>query len=113
LLLVTVSCGSSKLPDPDEEAQQFAGLVNKYCQKNNLAVKGYLGKTIIRSKNNYKTSDVGKEPIVYEWKVMNKASKKEFVLWVGPVLPQFPNLKPQVSLGKDRYTMQGVKIKEQ
>lgn len=111
ILLLTVSCTGSRLQESDEESSQYVNLVNGFCQKNNLAIKGYLGKTIIRSKD-FKNTDVGKEPVVFEWQVINKASKQKFVIWVGPVLPQFPTIKPQVTLAKDRYSLQGLKVEE-
>lgn len=109
LVLLLASCLSETFPEPDKEALQYMNDVNAYCGKNNLKVEGYLGKTILRGKD-YTSADEGKEPIVYEWRVINKASRDKFVVWVGPIMPMLKQSKPFIAVGKGRYSLDGMKI---
>ena len=109
LFILLNSCVNKKLPETDQEANQYLPIVEEFCTDKNLELNGYLGKTILRGKD-FKNSDIGKEPIVYEWQVTNNASKKKFVIWVGPIMPQYKNLKPLIQLGRERYTLQGTKV---
>lgn len=112
MAIMIVSCAAqSSEQELDPEAQKYLPSVNEYCQKNNLKLSGYLGKTIIRSQD-FNSSHIGREPVVYEWRVMNKASKIKFVLWVGPIMPDYKKIKPGIMLGKDRYTLKGMKTEE-
>lgn len=110
-ILILTSCTYKGVSKPDEEASKYTNLVNEYCSKNNLKVDSYLGKTILRGKD-FKSSDLGKEPVVYEWQVVNKASNKKFVLWVGPIMQGLQGFKPMVTIAKERYTLQGQKVEE-
>jgi hypothetical protein len=93
------------------DAKKYLPLAQKYAAENNLQLGDYLGKTILRAKD-YSPSQSSKEPVVYEWKATNKKSKEKFVIWVGPIMPMFPQMKPHVTLGKGRYTIGGKKITE-
>ncbi|MGD9581135.1 MAG: hypothetical protein AB7V50_07160, partial [Vampirovibrionia bacterium] len=111
LALLLVSCVGESYPEPDKEAAQYLNDVQAYCAKNNLKVEGYLGKTVLRGKD-YTQADEGKEPVVYEWRVINPTSKNKFVVWVGPIMPMFKNVKPFISVGKGRYTLEGMKVQD-
>jgi hypothetical protein len=114
-VIITLGCatacvqqGSKEMP---AEAKKYLPQAQKYCADNNLMLGNYLGKTIIRAKD-YEPSAGSKEPVVYEWNVTNKKSKEKFVLWVGPIMPMFPGMKPHVTLGKDRYNIKGKKVEQ-
>lgn len=111
LVVLLASCASESYPEPDKEASKYLSMVNAYASKNNFKVDGYLGKTVLRGKD-FTSADEGKEPVVYEWRVTNKASKKQFVVWVGPIMPMFKNVKPFISVGKGRYSLEGMKVKD-
>lgn len=98
----------------DPEAQKYLGTVLDYCSRNNLNVDRYMGKTLIRGKD-YKPVAEAQEPVVYEWRVYNRDSKEKFIIWVGPIMPMLPNVKPGVTLARERYAIgeKAVEIKEE
>lgn len=111
LAVLCLSSCASKNPTPtDKEALKYMPIAEKYCAEHNLEIQNYTGKTIIRAKD-YSSTSSSNEPAVYEWNVMNKTSKEKMFLWVGPILPMFPNMKPGVSLAKTRYNIGG-KVEE-
>lgn len=90
--------------DFPDEYQKYEPFAKKYCAENNLTIKKYLGRTVIRF-NDFKAGAKQKEPVVYEWEVQNRASNQVLVLGVGPIMPMFPTGNPPVMLTKGRYEL--------